>query len=73
MTDQTFLKGLPYDLNACEFIYNAHDFDCWNTQADGNGTAYTDKQCITINDNLIVYAQWLERKYVQVTFDANGG
>ena len=73
MTDQTFLKGLPIALNACDFTRNDYDFDGWNTQADGNGTSYTDKQRITINDNLIVYAQWREREYVLVSFDANGG
>ena len=45
----------------------------WNTKTDGSGTQYTNDQTITLNSNLILYAQWEEVKTYTVTYDANGG
>ena len=54
------------------FERNGFKFTGWNTKADGTGTPYSDKQEISINENLTLYAQWQVNKY-SVTFDANGG
>ncbi len=62
-------------LNENKFTKAGHTFDGWNTQADGNGDSYTDKQSIPATDfdkNLILYAQWRKNK-VTVKFDPNTG
>ena len=33
-------------------------FDSWNTQKDGKGTKYTDKQAVTLKGDITLYAQW---------------
>lgn len=33
-------------------------FTGWNTNANGTGTYYADKQALLINSNLVLYAQW---------------
>ena len=50
---QTKLKENTFERKGFEFIG-------WNTNADGTGTNYSDKQEISINENLILYAQWKE-------------
>ncbi len=51
-------------------------FTGWNTQADGSGKYFEDKQFVSANDftsydtDVTLYAQWVA---VQVIFDANGG
>ncbi len=47
----------------------------WNTLPDGNGTAYSPGQIITITGNLTLYAQWLQipEQTVSITYNANGG
>ena len=49
------------------------NFINWNTQADGNGTAYEVGQQITISGNLDLYAQWSATPRYTVTYDCNGG
>ena len=43
----------------------------WNTEADGSGTAYTNKSQISLTENTTLYAIWEES--VSISFDANGG
>jgi uncharacterized repeat protein (TIGR02543 family) len=45
----------------------------WNTQADGNGTPYTDGQSVTLalNSGLTLFAKWTANPNT-VTFNANG-
>lgn len=50
---QTKLKENTFERKGFEFIG-------WNTKADGTGTTYSDKQEISISENLILYAQWKE-------------
>ena len=33
-------------------------FKDWNTREDGSGTSYSDNAEVTLNENLILYAQW---------------
>lgn len=41
------------------FTHNNHTFTGWNTQADGNGTAYKAGDSFTLTDkDTILYAQW---------------
>lgn len=58
------------------YTRKSYNFVGWNTEADGSGTNYTDKQVINMtnvtNSILTLYAQWEVIEY-EVTFDANGG
>ena len=59
------------------FSREGYTWQGWNSDAKGNGTAYTDKQLV---ENLTdvagavipLYSQWAVNKY-SVSFDANGG
>jgi len=44
-------------------------FNGWNTKADGTGTGYTDRQAVTLDSSVTLYAQWAHT----VTFESNGG
>ena len=46
------------------------DFDGWNTQPDGNGTAYQTNDAFTVDDNCTLFAQW-SGIYYTVTFYKN--
>ena len=74
MAAQTFEGGVSQALSTNVFTRDGFLFDGWNTKADGSGTSYTDKQSITISQNITLYAQW--KKYIvkyTVTFKPNGG
>ena len=42
----------------------------WNTQADGNGTAYAGAETVSLNGNLVLYAAW---KAIQADEPTTGG
>ena len=42
------------------FVKDGFKFDGWNTKADGTGTAYSNQQSVSLSDNLLLYAQWIE-------------
>ena len=54
-----------------------HDFNGWNTKADGSGTKVDDNTLVKSTENelknktLTLYAQWIPKKY-DVTFNGNG-
>ena len=50
-------------------------FDHWNTREDNSGDNYLPGETFTINENTILYAQWVEtiNTYYTVSFDSNGG
>ena len=59
-------------LSANKFTRTGYKFAGWNTDREGHGTAYTDKQPVnnlTLLDSITLYAQWEARTYT-VTFDA---
>ncbi|MBO5847093.1 MAG: InlB B-repeat-containing protein, partial [Bacteroidales bacterium] len=72
MEVQTFTSGEKKALLACTFANLGYLFSGWNTEADGSGTSYSDKQIISVTQDLTLYAQWKRGLYT-VTFDANGG
>ena len=45
------------------FTREGYDFTGWNTDPDGNGTAYTDAQPVTLTADLTLYAQWVIKKF----------
>ena len=75
MAAQTFEAGVSQAITANTFIRSGYTFTGWNTNADGSGTSYTDKQSITISQNITLYAQWIQQSSVEVyvSYEANGG
>ncbi len=60
MEAQKIISGKTHTLAANEFTRKKYVFDGWNSEPDGTGTSYTDKQEITAADNVTLYAQWTE-------------
>lgn len=59
MAPQTFTIGTAQALNANSFTWYNHEFIGWNSVQDGTGTAYAERQEITIEGNITLYAQWM--------------
>lgn len=64
------------NLTANAFTRDCYHFVGWNTQADGKGTSYTDKQSVnnlttTEGATVTLYAQWAINTY-SVVFNGNG-
>ena len=77
MTDQTFTYNQPQALRANIMTRSGYAFNGWNTEANGSGTAYADKQeftnpsgtgSFTNGATLTLYAQWTPNQYT-VTLD----
>jgi len=47
-------------------------FAGWNTQADGNGTNYSENQQFTVTGNTTLYAKWVQRIYVNASVSGPG-
>ncbi len=62
MADQVVGQGVATAIVPNGFTAPANKtFGCWNTAANGSGTAYADTETITLNDSEItLYAQWAE-------------
>jgi len=71
MHPQQFSKGALIPLTEVRFTKQASVFSSWNTKADGSGTSYTDRDVVSLTENITLYAQW--KPGYTITFDANGG
>ena len=71
MTAQT--ANVPTALKANTFTRTGYTFSSWNTQANGNGTSYTDGATYSFSTNITLYAQWTALANHTVSFNANGG
>ena len=65
MSDQSHTYSVSQALTANAFTRTGYTFEGWNTQADGTGTSYTDKQSVsnlssTDGGSVTLYAQWAE-------------
>ncbi|MCR5590476.1 MAG: InlB B-repeat-containing protein [Lachnospiraceae bacterium] len=77
MDDVSGRFDATFTLPACAFTRDGWIFDRWNTEADGTGTSYKDKDKVI---NLVsedgatvcLYAQWGGKKF-SVTLDGTGG
>lgn len=58
-------------LPACGFLKENYSLDSWNTEPDGSGTKYYDKGFCNITEDITLYAQWKQTRFV-ITYDANG-
>lgn len=70
---------IPVLLSANVFTKEGYTFAGWNTENDGSGTAYAEKEKVeklvsTNNGSITLYAQWAVNSY-KVTYDyaTNGG
>ena len=77
MSNQNMTYDISTTLKENTFTKTGYTFDKWNTNADGSGINYTDKQEIinltTTNNNTInLYAQYKPITY-NIEFNANGG
>ncbi|MFR9058750.1 InlB B-repeat-containing protein [Eubacterium callanderi] len=75
MADQAMTYDAPASLASNSYTKTGYTFTGWNTQADGEGTAYGDGQNVvnlTTTDGEVVklYAQWRANKY-SIRFDGN--
>ena len=76
MNDQKIGVDATTTLTTNAFTRTGYTFAGWNTQANGQGTAYLNNASVTnlgtYNDEITLYAQWTVIDYI-VTVDANGG
>ena len=56
-----------------KFTYVNDRFDCWNTNADGNGDSYQDNAVIKIDKDLVLYTKFVNKISYEVTFKVNNG
>ena len=77
MANQIIREDETISLSANTFEKENELFDGWNTEPDGNGIQYTDKQVVTnlvsINESITLYAQWAKDAPYSVRFNSNGG
>lgn len=68
-------KGDHTTLTPNGFTKECWLFDSWNTKKDGTGTKYTDKQAVTLDGDLTLYAQWKHDPAcaATLTYDKNSG
>ncbi|HEY5104096.1 MAG TPA: InlB B-repeat-containing protein, partial [Acidimicrobiales bacterium] len=55
------------------FVNAGHTFVEWNTQPDGSGTAYLDRDSYNFSGPLLLYAIWQSNPVFSTIFDANSG
>lgn len=61
MLQQTIIAGDTENLTANAFTRTGYEFTGWNTDAEGNGTAYADEAAFTASGDeqrVTLYAQW---------------
>ena len=57
---ETYVSGSTVTVAENTFSYTNHVFDKWNTAANGSGTSYFPGNTFTINNNVTLFAQWIE-------------
>ncbi|MGA0378807.1 MAG: InlB B-repeat-containing protein [Ilumatobacteraceae bacterium] len=73
-SDQTKTHGVDLTVasNSGSLVREGFTFAGWNSQADGDGTAYAGGATYTTDVGLTLYAQWTG-DLLTVTYDAQGG
>ena len=69
MAEQEFTYGVAQELTQNTFTKNFSGFYTWNTKADGSGTSYNDKEEITVDEDITLYAIWVSFDGITVTVD----
>ena len=70
MSVQTIGIGKETRLSANTYERTKYLFTGWNTEADGTGTSYEDRQKIKISGNITLYAQW---EIIPIILDSSMG
>lgn len=78
MDDQSMTYDVEAELSSNNFVRAHYYFNGWNTDKDGKGTAYKNKDKVRNlsakqDDTVMMYAQWTEKPVYKVTYDLNGG
>lgn len=68
-----YIKGTEATVSDKTPERRGYTFVGWNTAADGSGTSYDKNAQFTINEDTTLYAQWLEKGSVLLTYIANAG
>ena len=66
---QTISYNVPTELMDNPFDYDGYEFNGWNTEPDGSGTSYVNKEEVNNLDDIELYAQWELAEYCTVTFN----
>lgn len=72
MPAQTFTHGTSQALSQNKFTRDGYDFLGWATSSTATEVVYTDKQSITVDKAIALFAVWKIKSYT-VSFDSNGG
>ena len=63
MDDMILTYGESRSLPINDFTKVGYNFAHWNTKADDSGVSYSNKEFVSLNDNLKLYAIWKPIKY----------
>lgn len=76
MNDQEITSDSNVSINDNSFTKDDCHFVGWNTEKDGSGKSYSDKEIINNiaepDEDITLYAQWEDDTY-SIKYDANGG
>ena len=76
MDNQKFEISESKELSENEFTRSGYTFIGWNTEKDGSGTSYNDKQEVSklagADEEITLYAQWSQQTYT-IKYDKNSG
>ena len=72
MDPQIVSANVSTALTSNAFTLSNYNFAGWNTKADGSGDPYSDKQAVTLKDDITLYAQWTPIKYTIKFVDEDG-
>ena len=74
MTNETEPKDTTAALTLNTFTYTGYSFTGWNSEANGDGTSFTDGELAKFTGSVTLYAQWAVGPPTStVVFLANGG
>jgi hypothetical protein len=63
MNVDTFYYGKIDTLSICSFAMDGYYCNGWNTKPDGSGAFYEQSTTLSINKNIVLYAQWKRKFY----------
>ena len=63
---QTVYTGMPQELDGVKFNPPVdNSFVCWTTNPDGTGDKYYNRGTVNINENITLYAQWINAVVIE--------
>ena len=72
MDDMILTYGESRSLPINDFTKVGYNFAHWNTKADDSGVSYSNKEFVSLNDNLKLYAIWKPIKYNIYWYNEDG-